>query len=1230
MFRLFVLSCYVSFAFGRLTFVNFSPVVQSTDETHLYCLDTKRLIPLSNLTIERALDTGNGDGLPSPAIISNNKLKTNWGRETGDGRFGVFRCSGGAPEDTVVTMKMFRSDIAVLEPQYLSITVSVGDSLDIKMTKTQPIASNNPIKWRLNGIPFDFPSPSAGLENPGDVDNYVYHVDHVSSYEGGIYEAHPLDNRSHGALTRVVVRACQAGSWNPPNCDRTCPQCNNGGVCHDTAGKCVCPPGFMGPTCSTECGANKYGEQCDLECDADGCRKYQFCLPDPYGCSCATGWKGIQCDQPCELGTYGPDCKLSCQCQNGGSCDRYRGCECVGGWSGPTCESQELYAPNALNPPALKEAGTTSLRIDPFVEPYSGDGPITNVVLWYKKTTVNSWSDISIPDTDYDDFTLGGLESDTEYQLKIRLTGPTLLGRPGPILRAKTSCQALSVPSDVVLDVEGSTSIRVTWSAFAGQDIVGYKLVYGKSGNSNFSIIRVSDPSQLSFVINNLTPYTEYVFAVAGVNCAGDGTPSALQAAMTEQDAPGPVQYLQLTSHSKDTIIARWEVPLQKNGIIRYYELALYENDVLTRDRIGRTTVDTNMILPGLHPYYLYRVVVWAVTVTKGDTAEAEVRTSQDAPSGPPQNLIVSHATRDSITYEWQPPILSEQNGIITRYEYTFRNANGGSRTMRYTSDTTVTMNNLVPNTPYSFKVKAFTTVGGGPDSDELIKSTLEVSAVTTAKTMTTTAESVVTHVATARTRKGTAVTKKAQRGKSSEAPYKFLTTAMSPKSGGLFDINSSITSAVIIVIGVIAAITLILLLGCAVGFVVYTRKRRERKLRRQSLAENSVQLSEIQRQPSQNNDYREGDPGDNAQQQSSSGMACSVAADTSGMIVPAHLDFWRIPWDKILFEDRIIAEGNFGIVMKATIKQDDHDVIDVALKVLKDGATDSDKKDFIGELEIMCKVGKHPNIVNLIGACERGGILYVATEFARYGNLLNILRVSRVLETDPNYARKTNMASTYSAEQLLGFAADVALGMTHLSEKGCVHRDLAARNILIYDNFVAKVADFGLSRSDEVYVKMTAGRLPVRWMAIESLNFSVYTTKSDVWSFGILLWEIITLGGTPYPGLTCAELYQQLPRKYRMPKPLNCEAPVYEIMRQCWRERPYDRPDFGQLYMALKKLIQDAKPYVNMEIGDNFEYANINISEETEHATPATVIESNEVDETKRLLSNDTCAANV
>uniref|UniRef100_A0A4W3GW01 receptor protein-tyrosine kinase n=1 Tax=Callorhinchus milii TaxID=7868 RepID=A0A4W3GW01_CALMI len=305
----------------------------------------------------------------------------------------------------------------------------------------------------------------------------------------------------------------------------------------------------------------------------------------------------------------------------------------------------------------------------------------------------------------------------------------------------------------------------------------------------------------------------------------------------------------------------------------------------------------------------------------------------------------------------------------------------------------------------------------------------------------------------------------------------------------------------------------------------------------------------------------------------------------------PEPLTYPILEWDDIKFED-VIGEGNFGQVIKALIKKDGTKM-NAAIKMLKEFASENDHRDFAGELEVLCKLGHHTNIINLLGACENRGYLYIAIEYAPFGNLLDFLRKSRVLETDPAFAKEHGTASTLTSQQLLQFASDVAKGMQYLSETQFIHRDLAARNVLVGENLVAKIADFGLSRGEEVYVKKTMGRLPVRWMAIESLNYSVYTTKSDVF------FPITVFSGTPYCGMTCAELYEKLPQAYRMEKPLNCDDEVYELMRQCWRDRPYERPPFAQISMQLNRMLEARKAYVNTALFENFTYAGIDATAE-------------------------------
>lgn len=154
------------------------------------------------------------------------------------------------------------------------------------------------------------------------------------------------------------------------------------------------------------------------------------------------------------------------------------------------------------------------------------------------------------------------------------------------------------------------------------------------------------------------------------------------------------------------------------------------------------------------------------------------------------------------------------------------------------------------------------------------------------------------------------------------------------------------------------------------------------------------------------------------------------------------------------------------------------------------------------------------------------------------------------------------------------------------MSSLRVIHRDLAARNVLVCDNKLVKVSDFGLSRDvyeNNIYCKQGAGRLPMRWMALESLTHQIYTTESDVWSFGVLLWEIVTFGQYPYPEVSNADLLTFLKKGQRMVKPPHCGTELYRIMLDCWKENPKNRPTFTELKETLDDLLEDALNYVKM-----------------------------------------------
>jgi serine/threonine protein kinase len=173
----------------------------------------------------------------------------------------------------------------------------------------------------------------------------------------------------------------------------------------------------------------------------------------------------------------------------------------------------------------------------------------------------------------------------------------------------------------------------------------------------------------------------------------------------------------------------------------------------------------------------------------------------------------------------------------------------------------------------------------------------------------------------------------------------------------------------------------------------------------------------------------------------------------------------------------------------------------------------------------------------------------------------------------------ETSMNEQYniSTFDLISFAYQISSGMEYLASLQVVHRDLACRNILVDEGNNLKITDFGLSRminNDSMYVKTTKGKLPLKWMAIESIVDRSFTTSSDVWSFGITLWEIATLGATPYPTIGNDELLQKLIEGYRMPKPFNCPNEVYEVMLDCWKENPEDRPSFIELRKYCDSLL--------------------------------------------------------
>ncbi|XP_072439738.1 tyrosine-protein kinase Fer isoform X2 [Chiloscyllium punctatum] len=254
-----------------------------------------------------------------------------------------------------------------------------------------------------------------------------------------------------------------------------------------------------------------------------------------------------------------------------------------------------------------------------------------------------------------------------------------------------------------------------------------------------------------------------------------------------------------------------------------------------------------------------------------------------------------------------------------------------------------------------------------------------------------------------------------------------------------------------------------------------------------------------------------------------------------------------------------LLGKGNFGEVFKGTLK----DKTPVAVKTCKEDLPQELKIKFLSEARIL-KQYDHPNIVKLIGVCTQRQPIYIVMELIPGGDFLSFLRKKK---------------DELKMKQLVKMSLDAAAGMAYLEGKNCIHRDLAARNCLVGDNNVLKISDFGMSRQEDDGIYSSSGlkQIPIKWTAPEALNYGRYSSESDVWSYGILLWETFSLGVCPYPGMTNQQAREQVEKGYRMSSPQKCPEEIYAIMLRCWEYKPENRPNFSDVHkelLCIKKKI--------------------------------------------------------
>nr|AAI63579.1 Endothelium-specific receptor tyrosine kinase 2 [Danio rerio] len=1104
---LLLLGCWMSGSAVRIsdvTLVNPDPVVSPLTAPSLLCVSSDWSSGGSVLALGQEFPRPQGSVLalgqefphteprPHPAAAT-----VTWSSRSH--AFGAFYCQiRNSTGRKIYTYKMLQE--AAFLPESLTITVNQGENINISYSRR--LYSPEDTVIHKNGH-FEHSSPK---EDISDIIHYPVTNAKAESH-AGIYAIRYISAApSSAAITRLIVRSCRAGFWGP-NCTESCPRCANGGVCDDTTGECVCPPGFRGHTCDIVCGEGRFGAGCKERCVDGVCRALVFCLRDPYGCSCASGWRGLSCNDACPDGYYGAGCTQKCVCAKG-RCDRFRGCVCAGRHGSRCEEADSSPVISHLRDVEINTGVELSVNCSASGRPAPLHGDITLITA--NRTTIAAVDTHTLNDQSTSVFRVQQVRVSSAGRWRCQVNNTHAQVEDEFTVEVKVPPRPQNPP---VLQGSGPRHLLLLLNTepYSGDGpIATTTLLYRPASAHTWSSFTAHGPLVR---LDNLYPMTQYLTQVQlsrpGPGGAGQAGPAAT---FSTQVLELPVG-VKLSAVSQTALLLSWDIaPAEQHCT---YEVSCLQAGAPGTLRTFQLPSNSSaMHLSDLKPRHKYQCTVRSSCGVGQNHPSASAWTLSDQLPPPPANISIWNISDTSAVLTWAVAEGESVSRAVIRFQQV-EQAQYRQQVELPVQTQQLHMRfqllGLRPNTGYQLQLWTVNNMG-----------------------------------------------------ESAESPPVSLMTLPQQESSALFAAHGHLLLYAILGSAGMTCCTVLLAFCIVLQLKRNTLQRRIHSILRE---EPAVHFSS------------------------------APPPHRRSAVVSRSLVFPALQWSDIQFQD-VLGEGNFGQVLKARIRKDGLRM-DAAVKRMKDYASQDDHRDFAGELEVLCRLGPHKNIIHLLGACEHRGYLYLAIEFAPHGNLLDFLRKSRVLETDPAFAIAHRTASTLSSQQLLAFSADVARGMSYLSQKQFIHRDLAARNVLVGENFVAKIADFGLSRGQEVYVKKTMGRLPVRWMAIESLNYSVYTTNSDVWSYGVLLWEVVSLGGTPYCGMTCAELYEKLPLGFRLEKPLNCDDEVYELMQQCWREKPFERPSFSQILLSLGRMLEERKTYVNTTLYEKFTYAGIDCSAE-------------------------------
>ncbi|XP_032876956.1 ephrin type-A receptor 7 isoform X1 [Amblyraja radiata] len=489
--------------------------------------------------------------------------------------------------------------------------------------------------------------------------------------------------------------------------------------------------------------------------------------------------------------------------------------------------------------------------------------------------------------------------------------------------------------------------------------------------------------------------------------------------------------------------------------------------------------------------------------------AAVSITTSQAAPSQV-SGVMKDRVQQRIVNLSWKEP--EHPNGVITEYEIKYYEKNLKDRTYSTvkSTSTSTTINNLKPGTAYIFQIRAFTTAGYGTYSPRIEVLTLEESTATAAS------------------------------------------TEQNP----------------VIIIAVVAVAGTIILVFMVFGFIIGRRYGTKEHAEPGHTLEGILRCFPYVRRAIEihcgySKAEQEGDE-ELYFHFKLPGSRTYIDPETYEDPNRAVHQFAKELDASCIKIERVIGAGEFGEVCSGRLKLPGKRDIPVAIKTLKVGFTEKQRRDFLCEASIMGQFD-HPNIVHLEGVVTRGKPIMIVIEYMENGALDAFLR---------------KHDGQFTVIQLVGMLRGIAAGMRYLADMGYVHRDLAARNILVNSNLVCKVSDFGLSRivedDPEAVYTTTGGKIPVRWTAPEAIQYRKFTSASDVWSYGIVMWEVMSYGERPYWDMSNQDVIKAIEEGYRLPAPMDCPPGLHQLMLDCWQQERNERPKFDQIVGILDKMIRN------------------------------------------------------